>query len=156
MPPKNYTKFLRFENAKKLIQAEQIGSIAMYEKWYQHNKPNRLPRRPDIIYRGKGWRSWNDFLGNQNPFRHKGKKKQFVSYDECKRFARTREIKTAEEWRVFCSSGERPDNIPTKPDYVYSEWFSWKDFLGTDLERVVKEVLSVSPVLYVLKMSNTL
>lgn len=154
MGKKNVSKYLRFENARELIRGECIGSIAMFDKWYQHNKPNRFPRRPDIIYKNKGWISWNDFLGNNNKFKHTGRK-EIVSYEECKRFARSKGIKTWEQWIAFSKSGQRPNGIPGRPDYVYKEWFSWKDFLGTEFRAVVKEVLKVFPVLYVIKMSNT-
>lgn len=154
MPKKNHSKYLHFEHAKELIRKECIGSVAMYEKWYQHNKPNLVPRRPDILYRSKGWKGWNDFLGNNNAFFHKGKHKQFVSFDECKRYARSCGAKTCAQWIDYIRKN-KPDNIPTRPDYIYKEWFTWKDFLGTNMKQAIKEVLDVLPVLFVIKTSKT-
>lgn len=35
-------------------------------------------------------------------------------------------------WQDYCNSGEKPDNIPDRPDLVYLNegWCGWEDFLG--------------------------
>ena len=36
------------------------------------------------------------------------------------------------EWIAYCESGQKPDDIPDRPDIVYAdEWKGWDDFLGT-------------------------
>jgi hypothetical protein len=36
------------------------------------------------------------------------------------------------EWILYCTSGEKPDAIPARPDLVYADsgWNGWDDFLS--------------------------
>jgi hypothetical protein len=150
---KRKSKYYPFEQARTLIRDEMIHSIASYQKWYQHNKPNKIPKRPDIIYKAHGWVSWNDYLGNNNKFQHK---RQFVSYEEARKWARSLGLRTYEQWRNYLKEGgHKPENIPARPDYYYRGWFTWKDYLGSDAKQVIKEAVKMRPILYVIKVSNT-
>ena len=41
-------------------------------------------------------------------------------------------IKNVTEWRKWCKSGIRQENIPAHPNEVYKkEWIDWNDWLGT-------------------------
>jgi hypothetical protein len=44
------------------------------------------------------------------------------------------------EWRQYCKSGERPDDIPSNPNSAYKDvgWAGWNDWLGTDPEAICK------------------
>jgi UDP-2,3-diacylglucosamine pyrophosphatase LpxH len=40
-------------------------------------------------------------------------------------------------WREYCTSGQKPDNVPANPDEVYKDsWTSWCDWLGWYTESV--------------------
>jgi hypothetical protein len=44
------------------------GERSAYEVWLEYcgsgQKPENIPSRPDIVYRGRGWVSWCDWLGS--------------------------------------------------------------------------------------------
>jgi hypothetical protein len=45
---------------------------------------------------------------------------------------RGRKLKSANEYRAYCKSGNKPDDIPTHPHIIYADsgWISWGDWLG--------------------------
>lgn len=146
------TRFYDFETARRLVRAEGLYSVSIFRKWYAHNKPARLPNNPQIIYK-KDWKGWNDFLGNNNVF---SPTYNFRPFADAKRFVRTLGLKSYQEWMAYAKSDTKPKDIPSRPDYYYDEWFTWKDYLGTDnsVRSILKEVSSVKILLYIAK-SNT-
>ena len=60
-------------------------------------------------------------------------KKKFRSFDDARKFARSIKIKNGNEWNTYCNSGNRPSDIPFRPDQVYKNkgWTTWGDFVGT-------------------------
>ena len=107
-----------FEEARELVHGEKIASRQQYYDWYDLHKPARIPRRPDRSY-PKEWISWNNFLGNNNPF--PCVRKHFRQYNEAKIFAQTLNLKTKKEWLEFEKSGNRPAEIPSRPDVYYQK-----------------------------------
>ncbi len=54
------------------------------------------------------------------------------SFNEARAFVRSKELTNAEEWKTFCRSGGKPDDIPTNPNQTYkAEWRGLGDWLGT-------------------------
>ena len=61
-------------------------------------------------------------------------KKKYRPFKEARKFVRSLGLKNRDEWRVFCKSGEKPDDIPNYPAGVYKKDGTWKglgDWLGT-------------------------
>ena len=55
------------------------------------------------------------------------------SFLEARAFARSKELTNQAEWRAFCRSGDKPDDIPATPNVIYkAEWRGFGDWLGTD------------------------
>lgn len=53
-------------------------------------------------------------------------------FEEARTFVQALQFKSRGEWRVYCKSGEKPADIPTNPNVVYSSAFSGMgDWLGT-------------------------
>jgi hypothetical protein len=149
---KGHSGFLHFKNARELVRAELIPSIAAYDSWWKINRPKIVPRRPDRIYAGKGWISWNDFLGTNNKFGTV--KRNWMPFEEARQYVRTLKLETYQQWVEYTKTGQLPDGIPHNPVYVYEEWFSWKDWLGTNIKQLVKEAAKIVPVLYIIKFPN--
>lgn len=64
--------------------------------------------------------------------------KKYVSFREAHAFARSLNLKTRKEWRLYVKSElegyvEKPKNIPSHPDGIYKVkgWQGWKYWLGT-------------------------
>jgi hypothetical protein len=94
------------------------------------DKPDNIPTHPWKIYAGKGWVSWGDWLGTGVTAT---RARQYRRFDEARAFARTLALKRKSDWRSYCRSGDKPHDIPARPDHVYSEegWLGWGDWLGT-------------------------
>lgn len=42
-----------------------------------------------------------------------------------------RELQAREDWRAYCRSGNKPADIPARPDVAYpGEWMGWADWIG--------------------------
>lgn len=112
-----YTEsFLSFYEAREIVRSLNIKNC---KEWYlyckSNKKQNNIPSSPNAFYKDKGWISWGDFLGNE-----KLRGIEFVSYEECKKFVQSLSIKTQKEWRAYCKSGLKPNNIPSNPNRTYS------------------------------------
>jgi len=95
-------------------------------------KPENIPAAPDVVYQGKGWTNWGDFLGNGMV------EVAGVLYEpffQARKYARSLNLKSPSEWFSFCKeSGSEIEgmNFSLFPNTTYRGhgWTSWKDFLG--------------------------
>jgi hypothetical protein len=93
------------------------------------NKPEDIPTNPGTIYK-EDWKGFGDFLGTGNI---SNKDRIFRSFNEAKVFVRTLNLKSETEWRNYCKSGEKPNDIPSNPNSTYkTEWKGVADFLGKE------------------------
>ena len=61
------------------------------------------------------------------------KKRTYKSLEEAKEFVQSLGLKSQTEWKKYCKSGNKPDDVPSELQLVYkSEWKSWDDFLGKE------------------------
>ena len=59
-------------------------------------------------------------------------KKEFRSFEDARKFVRELNLKGNKKWRIYCKSGNKPDDIPTNPEKNFKkEWQNWGDWLGT-------------------------
>ncbi len=60
-------------------------------------------------------------------------KKEFRSFEDAKEIIHLLKLKTQKEWQMFCSSGKKPQDIPSIPNRTYKNkgWTTWGDWLGT-------------------------
>jgi len=125
-----YIKFRPFNEARDFVQALKLQSQG---KWFQFTKTGKLlsdiPVAPHSTYK-KDWKSWGDWLGSGSV--GPGLRK-YRSFEEAKEYVISLNLVNNKEWRKYCSSGNKPENIPSNPNTVYKkEWKSWGDWLGTD------------------------
>ena len=124
-------EYLSFDAAREYIRKRKIPGK---EAWQQYcasgNKPDNIPARPNLKYKGEGWTDWYHFLGTQKP--------KFLSFTETRDHVRKLRIQDTKEWNQYLKSGNKPDNIPAHPDRVYKgkDWTTWPDFLGTQTKHV--------------------
>ena len=57
----------------------------------------------------------------------------FRTFSDAKKFIHSLNLKNQKEWREYCKSGKKPNDIPRHPDRSYKNkgWISWGDWLGT-------------------------
>ena len=60
-------------------------------------------------------------------------KKQFRDFESAREFVRSLGLSGEHEWREYCKSGNKPDDIPARPNYFYKKngWINWGNWLGT-------------------------
>ena len=92
--------------------------------------PTGIPKAPNYVYRGKGWRGFGDWLGTGNIA---SRQVEYLAFKEARRFVRALGLRSTKEWRAYSKSGKRPADIPANPDKTYCEngWRGYGDWLET-------------------------
>ena len=116
----NFKKeFLSFTKAREFVRSLGLNGT---KEWYAYcvsgNKPDDIPSAPHTTYKNE-WTSLGDWLGTgtiatQNL--------QYRSFEEARKFVRGLGLKGNKEWREYCASGNKPDDIPSNPFATYSDW----------------------------------
>lgn len=120
------TVFLTFEESRAFAISLKLKSR---EDWYKQIKNNNIPKNIRIDpTKFKEWKGWGYFLGTSRTYRG-----NIASFKEARKLARSLNLKNRPEWQKYCTSGNKPNNIPNDPYVSYRNkgWTSWGDFLGT-------------------------
>lgn len=125
--------YCSYDEAKQF--AKQSG-IKTWKEWQSFSKsgkrPKNIPGSPEKVFIENGWTSWGDFLGTGII---SAKEKIFKNFKEARTFVHKLNLKSANDWRIYCKSKLKPIDIPSAPNSQYkSEWISWADFLGKELK----------------------
>jgi len=77
-------------------------------------------------------RKWELFKNaNKIKLLFRDKSNPFWTYKKARNFVIKLKIKSFNDWRKYCSSGKKPENIPVCPEKVYKEnWESYTQWLG--------------------------
>ena len=116
---KEMTKFRDFESAREFVVSLNLkNNLEWLEYCKSGDKPNDIPSTPDRSYK-KEWKSYGDWIGNDNIA---VTKYEFLPFQEAREFVIALNLKNVDEWREYCKSGNKPDNIPSSPWRTYKEW----------------------------------
>jgi len=123
-------QYRSFAEARKFVHSLNIKSNREWRQYCKSGKkPDDIPTTPARTYKNKGWVSEGDWLGTKTVATYNI---QYRSFDEAKRFVRSLNFQNEKQWRQYCKSGKKPDNIPASPDKPYKkEWKGIGDWLGT-------------------------
>jgi superfamily II DNA or RNA helicase len=118
-----------FEKAKAFVHTLKLKSRGEWERYCKSGKkPDDIPAGPSGTYE-KEWISWGDWLGTG---RIADREREYRSFGKAREFIHSLGLQSETEWRKYCRSGQKPDDIPYKPNRTYeNEWISWGDWLGT-------------------------
>ena len=149
-------KWLPFEEARVIIQAENIASMTNYLTWWDRNRPAQIPRRPYRVYI-KEWQGWNDFLGNQNEFtgRTGELRKIWRNFDEAIVYVHSLHLENTKEYLKLSKQGKLPEDIPGRPDTVYKKrWISWNHWLGNNVRANIqaRQEVQSATIFYVVQL----
>jgi hypothetical protein len=147
--------YLNYDEAKKIITSKNLKNTREWRIFCNTGKPDDIPSSPERIYK-KEWTSWGDFLGTG---RVAPQNKQYLSFYDARVFVRNIELKNRNEWLKYCKSGNKPDDIPSKPDQSYKkEWKGIGDWLGTgriaNQDRTYKSFLDAKKFVHTLKING--
>ena len=124
-----------FKEARAFVHGLNLKSAAEWSAYCQSgNKPADIPAKPEKVYAQAGWAGYGDWLGTG---RVSNRSRQFRSFKENRAFVRGLKLKSVTEWRHYCNSGKKPDDIPSAPQEKYLEagWAGYGDWLGTGRRR---------------------
>jgi hypothetical protein len=88
-------------------------------------------------------------------------KKQFRDFESARKFVRRLRLKGVKEWYEYCKSGNKPEDIPQKPERTYKDkgWIGFGDWLGTgnvaNLNRQFRTFKEARKFVRALKLKNT-
>ena len=117
--------------AREFVRNLKLKSFSEWQIYSKsENKPEDIPTAVHRIYKDKGWKGINDWLGTGIDPRYA----DFLSFEEAKNYVHKLKLKNVFEWRSYCKSGKLPSNIPKDPDRRYSgkDWKGYGDWLGTE------------------------
>ena len=122
--------FLPFEEARAFVQELGIKSTTEWREYCESgNKQVDLHSNPHRAFKNEGWINYGDWLGTGNLSTNSV---QYRSFADAKLFTHSLGLKGQKEWREYCKSGNKPNNIPANPQRTYKE-YGWKttmDWLG--------------------------
>jgi hypothetical protein len=129
----NGYNYIPYDEAKQFIKTLNLSSQSDWSKYLKSGKrPKFIPSSPGKFYKDSGWVNWGDWLGTD---RIADKYKIYRTFDDAKKYVQKLGIKSQKEWNAYAKSGgEKPDDIPYKPQrtYLNKGWKGWADFLGKD------------------------
>ena len=123
-----------FEEARSYVRSLGLKTEKEWREWRKSGlRPHDIHSSPDQLYKKEGWLSWGDFLGYRPG--HVARKRSSTkkrSLTEARDYVRKLGLKSYKEWEEWSKSGQRPSDIPSRPDQVYKGkgWLSWGDFLA--------------------------
>jgi superfamily II DNA or RNA helicase len=132
--------FRDFKSARNFVHSLKLKSREDWKKYCRSGKkPDDIPVNALQTYKNKGWAGWGDWLGTG---RIQDQLRIFRPFTEARTFVRKLGFKGVKDWKSFCKSGEKPDDIPANAALVYRDegWMGWGDWLGT--ERVASSQMA--------------
>jgi len=133
-----------FDEARAFVKTLNIQNK---ENWRNYcdsgDKPVDIPSNPQSTYYRKGWSGFDDWLGTPTKNKLSTDKKtprhrNYLEFVEAKAFVHGLNLKGVREWKEYCNSKEKPDNIPSYPHQTFSDkgWKGYKDWLGTHIKYI--------------------
>ena len=120
-----------FVKAREFARSLHLKGIKEWKEYVKSGKkPVDIPVNSDRSYKNEGWISWTDFL-NTNYI--STAKRQYLSFEQAREFARSLHLKGIKEWKEYVKSGKLPHDIPANAEQKYKNegWTTWGDFLNT-------------------------
>jgi hypothetical protein len=105
--------------ARKLAKIHNITGIETWRLACEGALIINLPAAPYIRYR-KEWKGIGYWLGNGNK-KVNPPLQSHRSFKEAREFVRSLGLKNIQEWKDYCKSGNKPDDIPFTPWGVYKK-----------------------------------
>ena len=121
--------FLPFDQALAFARSLGLATQKEWKAWCKQGKrPATVPSEPCKAYKDAGWQGWVHWLGSSDL-----KPPPFLPFDQALALARSLNLATHKEWKVWCKEGMRPAYLPARPDQTYkgARWQGWVHWLGS-------------------------
>ena len=147
--------YIPFEEARHYIRNLNLKS---QREWINYSKsvniPINIPKKPEFIYKDKGWISLGDWLGT---YRIAARFRSYREFNRARKFVHLLNLKSGTEWINYSKSGNKPEDIPSSPQVVYKNkgWISMGDWLGSGrIADNLKEYLDFNKARSVVRKMN--
>lgn len=147
-------KYLSYDYCKKYIKKNfpEIINRSMWIKLDKSILPIEIPKRPDYIYKDKGWINWESFLDSKlSPL---SKSKLLMDFESAKKYIINLKFKDQYEYYNYIVNNDI-NFLPKRPDSAYCKnWKGYLDFLGCNSnkesigERLIKTYLDENKIYY--------
>jgi len=117
-----------FKKARAFVHSLGLKSEGEWREYCNSGRrPSDIPSNPSGAYAQSGWVGWGDWLGTRS------RRGGWQHFKKARAFVRRLGLNSHAEWREYCQSDRKPNDIPAKPDRVYAQsgWIGWGDWLGT-------------------------
>lgn len=125
-------RYRSFKKARAFVRELGLKSAGEWRDYIKSGrKPDDLPFAPHHIYANDGWAGWGDWLG-VGAFTTSLSQYRYRSFKKARALARELGLVSSSEWRAYCKSAKKPDDIPANPQDIYAGagWVGWGDWLG--------------------------
>jgi hypothetical protein len=118
-------KWRPFKKARTFARSLNLKSKTEWATYCKSGKrPSDIPSNPDKEY--EVFAGYGGWLGTGNVAPHAI---VFRPFKKARAFVRSLGLQRT-DWRRYCTSGKKPDDIPCSPDRVYPEWAGMCDWVG--------------------------
>ncbi len=124
--------YLPYSEVRKYVHKLNLSNVVQWNLFCKSGKkPIDIPSNPQKNYKDKGWKGWGDWLGTG---KIADNLRIYRSFKEARAFVRSLNLKNIEQWKQFCKSEKKPEDIPSYPNQTYKNkgWKGWADFLGKE------------------------
>ena len=120
--------FRPFSEARAFVHNLRLKNVNEWRDYCKSGKkPSNIPAHPDGAYFAE-FKGYGDWLGTGTI---SSINRRYRSFTEARAFVHNLRLKNIDEWRDYCKSGEKPEDIPTMPERYGSEFKDYGDWLGT-------------------------
>jgi hypothetical protein len=125
-------KFISHKECSNWFIKNKITTQTKWRKWMQENKrPEFIPSNPEQEYKKTGeWKGWGEFCGTGSVLNGQI---DYMSFKKARKFVHNLKLNSEREWKEYCKSGKKPNNIPANPWSIKSyskDFISRMDWLG--------------------------
>lgn len=131
-----------FEEARNYVNQLNLHNQSAWKKFTKTNTfPKDFPVAPDQIYKKMGWKGYGDWLGTNYVA---SQDREYRDFESARKYVRSLKLNSFHEWKEYCKSGDKPDDIPSAVHRIYKNkgWLGINDWLGTGIDSRYVEFLS--------------
>jgi len=123
-----YGNWRSYEEAKKFVVKLKFKGWVDWRRYAKSkDRPLDIPSSPSNVYRNKGWKGVNDWLGIED----------FVTYEEAQNIAIKNNIKNSRDWPNFVKKNIIKKKLPLTPQHIYKKvWRSWDNFFDKNFKEI--------------------
>ena len=123
--------FRPFKLARDYVHGLGLKSKTQWEEYCASGqKLADIPAAPQAVYAEAGWAGYGDWLKTGRVATHL---RQYKPFKEARAYVHGLGLKSETQWRAYCKSGKKSDDIPRSANRTYADagWAGMSDWLGT-------------------------